>query len=660
MGQKPLVFLCYIMFFMSSIMSDASHAATKLYASRTPVLLIHGINSNRFAWASFIQYVNDKKGYQYGGGYSPAGVHLTMMDYAGIKAKLATTGGSIKVCSPNINLYSIDLAENRNQTFKEQGKIIGEAVKLIKDATGSDKVILVGHSMGGLAARAYVQYYQPDDVAGIVTINTPHLGSYLGNLNRKEYSQNKDFFKTRQDLEKILNMDLSSKAIGYLAIGSSELENLNNRDWPTGLPIVSIVGEVPEWQIKNQGIKLSLSFFMNDPSIMKRLSNYSVKNPMCADKFLKEHTDGIVPVCSQIAQVVPSIAKATFPDKNELIVTKNTMHTEATGRVEVILNAIEKIEKMLGRTLMSSVPDLTRGQSKSIVFILDTSASMNDTIPSEGVRKLDAAKKAFAGLLRDLKRDIGKNEYALVTFTGCNPELRHRFTGDAEQLESSVQAAVADGSTPIAKSMEMAVDHISRSSKNDVNQIILLSDGIETCGGSPESVAARLKKVLDSFINRVKGSEDEERESFLRNLLVRTAFAEDPNTGKKAITLSVIGFSLGKGSQEEAALNRISAAAGGQFYTASNLPELKQALKASTEEEFDIMRYIVKAGNPGPARIASKPFKQKYFYENKYLALVFVLVGLSIIMGLTIILVLQNKRRKELSALKKKSLGKIV
>ncbi|MCC7644266.1 MULTISPECIES: triacylglycerol lipase [unclassified Janthinobacterium] len=48
--------------------------------------------------------------------------------------------------------------------------------------TGSDRVILVAHSMGGLVARAWLRRHGAARVARIVTIGTPHHGTVLANL----------------------------------------------------------------------------------------------------------------------------------------------------------------------------------------------------------------------------------------------------------------------------------------------------------------------------------------------------------------------------------------------------------------------------------------------------------------------------------------------
>jgi triacylglycerol esterase/lipase EstA (alpha/beta hydrolase family) len=44
-------------------------------------------------------------------------------------------------------------------------------------ATGAERVVLVGHSLGGLVARAYLRRYGSARVSRLVTVGTPHHGS---------------------------------------------------------------------------------------------------------------------------------------------------------------------------------------------------------------------------------------------------------------------------------------------------------------------------------------------------------------------------------------------------------------------------------------------------------------------------------------------------
>jgi predicted alpha/beta hydrolase family esterase len=50
-------------------------------------------------------------------------------------------------------------------------------IRAILAATGAHKITLVGHSMGGLVARAYLRRYGVGDVRCVLTIGAPHHGS---------------------------------------------------------------------------------------------------------------------------------------------------------------------------------------------------------------------------------------------------------------------------------------------------------------------------------------------------------------------------------------------------------------------------------------------------------------------------------------------------
>jgi len=78
--------------------------------------------------------------------------------------------------------------ESNQASIAKQGYGLKKAIEKIKDITTSDKVILVGHSMGGLCAREYIRSYYNNDVAKIVTIGTPHYGSNLASLNDVAFS----------------------------------------------------------------------------------------------------------------------------------------------------------------------------------------------------------------------------------------------------------------------------------------------------------------------------------------------------------------------------------------------------------------------------------------------------------------------------------------
>src|SRR5262245_48255790 len=64
--------------------------------------------------------------------------------------------------------------------IEKYGEVIARAVEALRAATGAARVTLVCHSMGGLAARAYLHAHDNDVVERVITIATPHNGTIFG------------------------------------------------------------------------------------------------------------------------------------------------------------------------------------------------------------------------------------------------------------------------------------------------------------------------------------------------------------------------------------------------------------------------------------------------------------------------------------------------
>jgi triacylglycerol lipase len=60
------------------------------------------------------------------------------------------------------------------------GEVIARAIDALREATGATRVTLVCHSMGGLAARAYLHAHGDDAVERVITVATPHNGTIFG------------------------------------------------------------------------------------------------------------------------------------------------------------------------------------------------------------------------------------------------------------------------------------------------------------------------------------------------------------------------------------------------------------------------------------------------------------------------------------------------
>lgn len=120
------------------LFGDSALASAGDRAHRIPIVFVHGFFCNRAMWR-------------------PAARWFAARGHAIDSVNLEPVYGSIDQYPP----------------------IIDEAVRRLCERTGQTRVALVCHSMGGLAARAYARDYGLDRVARVITLGTPHQGTFL-------------------------------------------------------------------------------------------------------------------------------------------------------------------------------------------------------------------------------------------------------------------------------------------------------------------------------------------------------------------------------------------------------------------------------------------------------------------------------------------------
>ena len=112
----------------------------RIDAAETPIVLVHGIIDNHatFTW---MEYALRRRGFQ----------TLSAYDYG--------------LLTHNIPQAAVHL---------------GEAIEELAASTGYERVHVIGHSLGGLIARYYVQRLGGDrHVHTLITLGTPHQGTQL-------------------------------------------------------------------------------------------------------------------------------------------------------------------------------------------------------------------------------------------------------------------------------------------------------------------------------------------------------------------------------------------------------------------------------------------------------------------------------------------------
>jgi OOP family OmpA-OmpF porin len=136
-----------------------------------------------------------------------------------------------------------------------------------------------------------------------------------------------------------------------------------------------------------------------------------------------------------------------------------------------------------------------------VLFILDTSGSMKEFEGKES--KLDKAKKSIIDTINQIDRT--RFNISLITFgtsigvnRGCKSKVSIAPSNDFDGLLKKIQTIEAYGSTPLANAISLS----NRVVKNiEKKMIILLSDGKETCGGSPVREARKLYERYGIKIN---------------------------------------------------------------------------------------------------------------------------------------------------------------
>jgi hypothetical protein len=123
----------------------------------------------------------------------------------------------------------------------------------------------------------------------------------------------------------------------------------------------------------------------------------------------------------------------------------------------------------------------------------------------KGKRKIDAAKAAFVRMVNKLP-ESGNVKVGLMAYGHRIAAGRPQCCRDIELvvpvnainrklLSAKVQKFLPRGKTPIASSLLLAGATLRKLQTDRQKVVVLLTDGIETCGGDPRQAAATLRKL---------------------------------------------------------------------------------------------------------------------------------------------------------------------
>lgn len=102
--------------------------------------------------------------------------------------------------------------------------LIYSAVEALCKDSGKNQVIILAHSMGGLAARAYLRGHGTDRTAKLIMLGTPHFGSTLAN-----YAMGANAAQMKRELLSDIDSDSGSAANWLHALAQTETPALRAR-----------------------------------------------------------------------------------------------------------------------------------------------------------------------------------------------------------------------------------------------------------------------------------------------------------------------------------------------------------------------------------------------------------------------------------------------
>ncbi len=142
------------------------------------------------------------------------------------------------------------------------------------------------------------------------------------------------------------------------------------------------------------------------------------------------------------------------------------------------------------RFLFASWLCLSVPVSADTIYLYDRSGSMDESMDS--LRKIEIARDAFNSAMRRMPDKLSVGFASFPADGGCGVtdsiDLRPA-AGVRASLEKAVNSIEPAGSTPLALAIDSAGKMFTKN--KEINRIIIITDGIETCGGDPEAMARK-------------------------------------------------------------------------------------------------------------------------------------------------------------------------
>ena len=284
---------------------------------------------------------------------------------------------------------------------------------------------------------------------------------------------------------------------------------------------------------------------------------------MLPDAFLNLRTTGVDTVTLSVngsAPVPARLAGGTFAATVPLDIGENRIVASATSLDGDTKDSMITVNVRDASCAALEVMALNEGRpalslkDRSVEIVVDASRSMWGQI--DGVSKMEIAKATLQDVSYWISDDV---DLALRAY-GSTSASEQKDCADSSLLvpfgeanRDLIRHAIAGlrptGQTPIAYALTRAGRDFGALQSD--RAIVLVSDGIESCGGDPVQAARALRE--------------------------------------QGVIVHLIGFGLGNAADEDtASLRAVASASGGRYVTAGSAEELKAALARTVATSFSV------------------------------------------------------------------------
>jgi pimeloyl-ACP methyl ester carboxylesterase len=200
-------------------------------AAELPVLFVHGFCSSADTWAETLPQLSERR---YGADVPR--VYESAIGKAAVRTSISAAAKTFRIDFSDL-ANGFDLLAIANVPTVRKAGELKVVIDAIKRFTGAPQVIVVAHSLGGLATRAYIQGLGRNrdgaaipygaDVAALIMISTPNQGSPLATLSGKPGAES----CVVADTANLRDLQPTSELVA----------DLNRQSWPSGTAVHSIV-----------------------------------------------------------------------------------------------------------------------------------------------------------------------------------------------------------------------------------------------------------------------------------------------------------------------------------------------------------------------------------------------------------------------------------